>query len=146
MLEDVKLQTLTSCHVLHRARFKKGHFTAVARLFHWGLNMTKKGDNLEEVRVSLKSPSQGREKENGDFSSYLLIGFERWFGRLRLRHFVTQEIQHLLGRVPLGHLLAGAHPLRGLAADRHLRGVESRDERCQEARRCVREQPAGGAA
>lgn len=58
--------------------------------------------------------------------SYLLVGFERRFGRLRLRHFVTQEVQHLLGRVPLGHLLAGAHPLRGLAAHRHLRGVRER--------------------
>lgn len=52
--------------------------------------------------------------------SHLFICFERRFGRLRLRHFVSQEIQHLLRCVPLGHLLAGAHPLRRLAAHRHL--------------------------
>lgn len=87
-------------------------------------------------------PSASQTLQDVQPSSYLLIGFERRFGRLRLRHFVTQEIQHLLGRVPLGHLLAGAHPLRGLAADRHLRGVEDRGEQRQESRRRLREQPA----
>lgn len=51
---------------------------------------------------------------------YLFIRFECWFGRLRLRHFISQQFQHFLSGIPLGHLLTRPQPLCSLAAHSHL--------------------------
>ena len=69
----------------------------------------------------------------------LLVRLQSRLGQ-RLRHFVTQQLQHRLRRVPLGHLLARTQALRALAAHAHLlpgatsvfeRGGERGKERVQ---------------
>lgn len=59
---------------------------------------------------------------------HLFFGLECRFRGLRLRHFIAQELQHLLGGVSLCHLLAGTHSLGRLAVHSHLRQRAAEDQ------------------